>query len=215
MSSVADDIARRTAPHLRDGEVVNLGIGIPTLVADHLAPGVRLSLETENGMLGVGPSPAEGDEDPTLVNAGKLPVTELPGASYFSSSESFAMIRGGHVDVAVLGALQIDQAGRIANWSLPGRPVLGVGGAMDLLVGVRRIIVTTTHLTRDGEPKLVADCSFPLTGERPVDLVVTERATFRVDDAGLELIEIAGGTSPEWVREHTTAAYRSADALTR
>jgi len=181
-------------------------------VADHLDPAHPVVLQTENGMLGVGPSPAEADVDPLLVNAGKLPVTERPGASYFSSSQSFAMIRGGHVDVAVLGALQIDARGRIANWSVPGQPILGVGGAMDLLVGARRVIVATTHRTKAGEPKLVPECAYPLTADRPADVVVTEHATFAVRDGGLVLVEVAPGTSREWVREHTAAPFAEAIA---
>jgi 3-oxoacid CoA-transferase B subunit len=210
VSSVADLIARRAAAHLRDGEVVNLGIGIPTRVTAHLPVGIELFFETENGMLGVGPPPAPGDEDPNLIDAGKLPVTELPGASYFSSAESFAMIRGGHVDVVVLGALQVDELGRIANWSLPGRPILGVGGAMDLIAGAGRIIVTTTHTAKDGAPKIVNACTLPLSGERRAEVVVTEHATFENDGEGLVLTEIAEGSSLEWIREHTTAAFRVA-----
>jgi 3-oxoacid CoA-transferase B subunit len=213
MSSVSDAIAARVASHLRDGEIVNLGIGIPTLVADHMPDGVDVVLETENGMLGVGPTPAPQDVDPTLVNAGKLPVSELTGASYFSSSASFGMIRGGHVDVAILGALQVDERGRIANWSIPGKPILGVGGAMDLLVGARRVIVATTHLAKDGTPKIVAEASFPLTADRPVDLIVTEHATFAVRDGGLVLVEVAAGSSPAWVREHTGARFALAPEI--
>jgi 3-oxoacid CoA-transferase B subunit len=205
--SVAATIAARVAGHLRDGEVINLGIGIPTLVADHLE-GRAVVLHTENGMLGVGPTPEAGAVDVNLVNAGKLPISETPGAAYFSSSQSFAMIRGGHVGVAVLGALQVDERGRVANWAVPGRPILGVGGAMDLLVGARRVIVATTHLTKAGEPKLVAECTLPLTAERPVDLVVTEHATFAVDGDGLALVELAPGASRAWVAAHTAASYR-------
>jgi len=206
-SSVSVAIAQRVAAHLRDGEVVNLGIGIPTLVADHLPDGVDVVLQTENGMLGVGPTPAEGEIDPNLVNAGKLPVSELPGASYFASSASFGMIRGAHVDTAILGALQLDGSGRIANWSIPGKPILGVGGAMDLLVGARRVIAATTHLAKDGTPKIVAEASFPLTADRPVDLIVTEHATFVVRDGGLALVEVADGTTVDWLREHTGASF--------
>lgn len=205
--SAADRIARRVAALLAPGEVVNLGIGIPTRVADHLGPGSGVVLQTENGMVGVGPTPAPEDADPFLVNAGKLPVSELPGASYFSSSASFAMIRGGHVDVAVLGVLQVDATGRIANWALPGKPVLGVGGAMDLLVGARHVIVATTHLTRDGAPKLVERCTLPLTAERSVDAIVTEHATFTVEDGRLVLDEPAGDTTLDWLREHTDARF--------
>jgi 3-oxoacid CoA-transferase B subunit len=206
--SVQHDIARRVAGHLRDGEVVNLGIGIPTLVADFLGDGSGVVLQTENGMLGVGPAPAEADVDPALVNAGKLPITALDGASYFSSSVSFGLIRGGHVTTSILGALQVDGRGRIANWALPGRPILGVGGAMDLLVGARRVIAATTHLTKDGEPKLVAECALPLTAERPADLVVTEAATFAVRDGGLVLTEVAAGFDRDWVAAHTAAPFR-------
>jgi 3-oxoacid CoA-transferase B subunit len=206
-SSVSVAIAKRVAAHLTDGEIVNLGIGIPTLVADHLPDGVDVVLQTENGMLGVGPTPAEEDVDPNLVNAGKLPVSELPGASYFSSSASFGMIRGAHVDTAILGALQLDERGRIANWSIPGKPILGVGGAMDLLVGARRVIVATTHLAKDGSHKIVAETPFPLSADRPVDLIVTEHATFAVRDGGLVLIDVAQGSSIEWIEEHTGAAF--------
>ena len=210
--SVQHDIARRVAGHLRDGEVVNLGIGIPTLVADFLGDRDGVVLQTENGMLGVGPAPGEGEADPALVNAGKLPITAQPGASYFSSSVSFGFIRGGHVTTSILGALQIDGRGRIANWALPGRPILGVGGAMDLLVGARRVIAATTHLTKDGEPKLVAECALPLTAERPADLVVTEAATFAVRDGGLVLTEIAPGFDRDWVAAHKAAPFREEEA---
>jgi 3-oxoacid CoA-transferase B subunit len=211
VSSVSDVIAQRVAAHLSDGEVVNLGVGIPTLVANHLPSGAHLVLQTENGMLGVGPTPQPGEEDPDLVNASKLPISELPGASYFSSSESFAMIRGGHLDAVVLGALQVDEAGRVANWSVPGRPILGVGGAMDLLVGARRVIVAMTHVTREREPKIVACATLPLTAERPASLVVTEHATFSVVAGRLVLTEVAPDSSPEWVAEHTSAAFTLAD----
>jgi 3-oxoacid CoA-transferase B subunit len=199
-------IARRAVAHIPTGSVVNLGIGIPTFVADHL-PGESVALQTENGLLGVGPTPEPGEADPDLVHAGKQPVTARPGASYFASSASFGMIRGGHVDVAVLGALQVDAAGRIANWAVPGKPVLGVGGAMDLLVGARTVVVTTTHTTKDGTSKIVDMATYPLTAQRPVDVVVTEAATFRVRDGGLVLAELADGVSLEWVREHTGAPF--------
>ena len=208
MSALQRTIAARVATHLTAGEIVNLGIGIPTLVADVLTPADRIHLETENGLLGVGPAPAAQDADPSLVNAGKLPVTALPGASYFSSSQSFGLIRGGHVTTAVLGALQIDRHGSIANWAVPGRPILGVGGAMDLLVGARRVIVATSHTTKDGQAKLVDACSYPLSADRAVDLVVTEAATFAVRDGALVLIEIAAGVTAEWIEEHTLAPYR-------
>ena len=211
MSDLQRTIAARVAPHLAAGEVVNLGIGIPTLVADLLTPEQEVVLETENGLLGVGPAPARDAVDPTLVNAGKLPVTALPGSSYFSSSQSFGLIRGGHIDVAVLGALQIDRRGRIANWAVPGKPILGVGGAMDLLVGARRVIVATSHTTKTGAAKLVTECDYPLSADRAVDLVVTEAATFAVGPHGLRLVEVAPGFTPAWVDEHTDAPY--VDAL--
>lgn len=207
MTDVQRVIAARVAPHLHAGEVVNLGIGIPTLVGDLLAAESGVHLETENGLLGVGPAPDLGDVDPNLVNAGKLPVTALAGASYFSSSQSFGLIRAGHVTTAVLGALQIDQWGRIANWALPGKPILGVGGAMDLLVGARRVIVATTHTARDGTPKIVEEASYPLTANRSVDLIITEAATFEVSSQRLLLVNIAEGFDERWIAANTAAAY--------
>jgi 3-oxoacid CoA-transferase B subunit len=207
MSTLTQSIAVRAATHLRGGEVVNLGIGIPTLVADALPAGHGVTLHTENGMLGVGPTPTGDGLDPNLVNASKLPVSELAGASYFSSSASFAMIRGGHVDTAVLGALQIDGRGRIASWSVPGKPILGVGGAMDLLVGARRVIVASTHVTKDGQPKIVEVCTYPLTADRAVDLIVTEHATFAVEQGALVLVELAPDSTLDWVRANTTARF--------
>jgi 3-oxoacid CoA-transferase B subunit len=204
--NVQERIAVRAVAHIPVGAIVNLGIGIPTMVADHL-PTDSVALQTENGLLGVGPTPGPGKADPDLVHAGKQPVTARPGASYFASSASFGMIRGGHVDVAVLGALQIDGAGRIANWSVPGKPVLGVGGAMDLLVGARMVIVTTTHTAKDGSPKIVEEATYPLTALRPVDVVVSEAATFRVRDGGLVLVEVAEDVTLQWVRAHTSAPF--------
>src|SRR3984957_2973380 len=189
MADLQRTIAARIVTHLAAGEIVNLGIGIPTIVADLLTPANGVHLETENGLLGVGPAPPADAIDPMIVNAGKQPVTALPGASYFSSSQSFGLIRGGHITTAVLGALQIDARGRIANWALPGKPILGVGGAMDLLVGARRVVVATTHTAKPGEPKIVEVARYPLTANRPVDLIVTEAATFEVDDDGLVLVE--------------------------
>jgi 3-oxoacid CoA-transferase B subunit len=199
-------IAARAVTHIPPGSIVNLGIGIPTFVADYL-PGDSIALQTENGLLGVGPTPGPGEADPDLVHAGKQPVTARPGASYFASSASFGMIRGGHVDVAVLGALQIDAEGRIANWAVPGKPVLGVGGAMDLLVGARTVVVTIAHVAKDGSAKIVEEATYPLTAQRPVDVIVTEAATFRVRDGKLVLVEVADGVSVEWVRSHTTAPF--------
>jgi len=202
-------IASRAAALLRPGWVVNLGIGIPTMVT-RFVDRDSVWFQTENGLLGVGPPPAPDRVDPNLVDAGKRPVTERPGASYFDSATSFAMIRGGHVDAVVLGALQVDEQGRVANWAIPGEPVLGVGGAMDLMSGARRVIVVMTHTAKDGAPKLVRECSLPLTSLRPVTWVVTELATFEVDGSGLALIECAPGVSPETVRAKTGARYREA-----
>jgi len=212
MSGIQDRIAARVVPHVPPGAVVNLGIGIPTLVADHL-PEFAAHLQTENGLLGVGPTPLPGEVDPDLVHAGKKPVTARPGASYFASSASFGMIRGGHVEVAVLGALQIDAQGRIANWSVPGKPVLGVGGAMDLLVGARTVVVATTHTAKDGTPKIVAECGYPLTAQRPVDVVVTELATFHVRGGGLVLTDLADGVTVDDVRAATGASFLVGEEL--
>jgi 3-oxoacid CoA-transferase B subunit len=209
VSELQRRVAARVVPHIPPGAVVNLGIGIPTLVAEYLAADAA-RLHTENGLLGVGPPPPPAQVDADLVHAGKQPVTARPGASYFASSASFGMIRGGHVEVAVLGALQIDRLGRIANWAVPGRPVLGVGGAMDLLVGAHTVVVATTHTAKGGSPKIVDTCTFPLTARRPVDVVVTEAATFRVERDGLALVEIADDRTLDWVGEHTAAPFRVA-----
>lgn len=200
-------IARRAAKELRDGEVVNLGIGIPNLIPSCLGPGTGVFLHTENGLLGVGPPPATGEADPDLIDAAKRPVTSLPGASFFDSASSFAMIRGGHVDVAVLGALQVSQAGDIANWAVPGKDVLGVGGAMDLVVGARRVIVTMTATSSSGDPKVVTECSYPLTARGAADVVVTELSVFRVVDGALHLTELLGDATVDAVREATGAPF--------
>ena len=205
-------IARRAARLIQPGSVVNLGIGIPTLVSRYLDPDA-VHLHTENGLLGVGPPPPPDRVDPNLVDAGKQPITRRAGASFFDSAASFAMIRGGHVDVAVLGALQVDERGHVANWAVPGDPVLGVGGAMDLLSGVRTVIVLMTHSTRDGAPKLVRECTLPLTGLRPASFVVTELAIFRVDEEGLVLVERAPGVPLETVRARTAARFREGEPL--
>jgi 3-oxoacid CoA-transferase B subunit len=206
---VRERIAERAAGLLERGWVVNLGVGIPTLVARY-ADLEEVFLHTESGMLGVGPRPPPDLADPNLIDASKLPVTERTGASFFDSAASFAMIRGGHVDAAVLGALQVDERGCIANWAVPGEPVLGVGGAMDLLTGVRVVIVAMTHTTREGAPKLVRACSLPLTSIRPAQWIVTELATFRVEDGGLSLVELAAGVDLETVRARTEARFAPA-----
>jgi 3-oxoacid CoA-transferase B subunit len=207
MTDVKVGIAARAARELRAGEVVNLGIGIPNLIPGCLGPDTQVILHTENGLLGVGPRPSEQELDPDLIDAAKQPVTALPGAAYFDSAQSFAMIRGGHVDVAVLGALQVSGGGDIANWAVPGRDVLGVGGAMDLVVGARRVIVTMTATSSAGEPKVVAECTYPLTARGAADVVVTELSVFRLRAGALVLTELLGDATLDDVRAATAAPF--------
>ncbi len=213
MAWTRDELAQRAAQELRDGYYVNLGIGIPTLVANLIPEGMTVTLQSENGLLGIGPFPYEGEEDPDLINAGKQTITALENSSFFSSADSFAMIRGGHIDLSILGAMQVSASGDLANWMVPGKMVKGMGGAMDLVAGVKQVVVVMEHTTKEGDAKFLSQCDLPLTGKGVVDLLITDLAVFKISEGSATLIELAPNVTLDEVQAKTTAPYLVSPAL--
>ncbi|MCF8474216.1 MAG: 3-oxoacid CoA-transferase subunit B [Emcibacter sp.] len=213
MAWTREEMARRAAKELRDGFYVNLGIGIPTLVANYIPDGMTVTLQSENGMLGMGPFPYEDEVDPDLINAGKQTITELPSTSYFSSSDSFGMIRGGHIALSILGAMQVSEKGDLANWMIPGKMVKGMGGAMDLVAGVKKVVIIMDHNARDGSPKFLKHCDLPLTGVGVVDMVISDVGVFTIDETGVTLIELAPHITVEEAKKRTEASFKIAKEL--